>query len=150
GVVLEYEQAVIRTNALYFSLQGRGYLARDSVRDNRDPLLRFQSKTNIDRVTRTRDKLRINRMKIGSIGHTKVLRITRKSRPAKSLHFHPEWTRRKRRFWQNASTRLRVGSGASTKCLARQSLTIFSSITGSGSAGTVTSGRRTCLLRLTR
>src|SRR2546429_9581240 len=54
GVVLEYEQAVIRTNALYFSLQGRGYLARDSVRDNRDPLLRFQSKTNIDRVARTR------------------------------------------------------------------------------------------------
>src|SRR5439155_1557576 len=27
GVVLEYEQAVIRTNALYFSLQGRGYVA---------------------------------------------------------------------------------------------------------------------------
>ena len=51
------------------ALQGRGDLARDSVGHDRDPLFRFQSKTNINRVPCTGDQFRINRMEIGSIGH---------------------------------------------------------------------------------
>src|SRR6266487_3157243 len=68
--MLEHEQAVLRANALDFSLQGRGNLARCNVGDDGDPLRPFQSKTNIDRVARAGNQFRINRMEISAIGHT--------------------------------------------------------------------------------
>src|SRR5205807_9902409 len=69
-MMLEHKQTVIRTNALDFSLQRGSDLARDSVRDDRDPLLRFQSETNIDRVARAGDQFQINRVELSAIGHT--------------------------------------------------------------------------------
>jgi hypothetical protein len=69
-MMLEHEQAVLRANALDFSLQCRGNPARDRVGDDRESLLPFQSQTNIDRVARARDQFRINRMEISAIGHT--------------------------------------------------------------------------------
>jgi len=51
-------------------LQRGSDLARDSVRDDRDPLLRFQSETNIDRVARAGDQFQINRVEVSAIGHT--------------------------------------------------------------------------------
>jgi hypothetical protein len=68
-MMLEHEQAVLRANALDFSLQCRGNPARDRVGDDRESLLRFQSQTNIDRVARTREQFRVNRVKINAIGH---------------------------------------------------------------------------------
>src|SRR6266481_6272314 len=69
-MMLEHEQAVLRANALDFSLQRRGNLARSSIGDDGDPLLRLQSKTNLDRIACARDQFRINRMEISAIRHT--------------------------------------------------------------------------------
>src|ERR1700751_3492953 len=68
-MMLEHKQRVIRTDALDFSLQRRGDLARDSVGDDSDPLLRLQSKTNIDRVPCAGNQFWINRMEIRAVGH---------------------------------------------------------------------------------
>jgi hypothetical protein len=69
-MMLEHKQTVIRTDALDFSSQRGSDLARDSVGDDRDALLRFQSKTNIDCVPCAGDQFRINRMEVSAIGHT--------------------------------------------------------------------------------
>src|SRR5262245_63525555 len=67
-MMLENEQAVLRTDTLDFSLQRRGDLTRHSISDDRDSLLQSQSKTNIDRVPCARYQFRINWLEINAIG----------------------------------------------------------------------------------
>src|SRR5438105_7664890 len=67
--MLQNKQAVLRADALDFSLQRRGNVARDGVGDDRDPLVPLQSEANINGIARAGDQFRINRMEIGAIGH---------------------------------------------------------------------------------
>ena len=55
--------------SLDLGLQGRGDVAGAFIGDDGDALLRFQSKADMDRIPRARDKFRINRMEISAIGH---------------------------------------------------------------------------------
>src|SRR5437870_4360789 len=69
-MMLEHEQVVLRANAFHFGLQSCRDVASRLVRDDGDPLVLFQSKTNIDRIVRAGDQFRINRIEISSIRHT--------------------------------------------------------------------------------
>src|SRR5438034_11183452 len=53
-MMLEHEQAVLRPNALHFGLQSCRDVASRLVRDDGDPLVFFQSKTDMDSIVRTR------------------------------------------------------------------------------------------------
>jgi hypothetical protein len=70
-MMLQHKQTVVRTDPLYLLLERRCDFARRGVGDHCDPLLRFQSKTNVNRVARAGEQLRINRMKISAVGHEK-------------------------------------------------------------------------------
>ena len=59
-MMLEHEQAVLRSNMLHFRLQSCRDVASRLVSDDGNPLALFQSKTNVDRIARTRDQFWID------------------------------------------------------------------------------------------
>src|SRR6266478_245014 len=59
-MMLEHEQAVLRANMLHFRLQSCRDVASRLVSDDGNPLALFQSKTNVDRIARTRDQFWID------------------------------------------------------------------------------------------
>src|SRR6266571_3128226 len=70
-MMLEHKQAVVRADAFYFRLQRSGDFVSGGVGDDRDPLNGLEAQTNVDGVARSGNQLRINRMEISAIWHTK-------------------------------------------------------------------------------
>ena len=89
-MMLKDEEAIVGTDPLDLVLERGGNLPRRTVGDDRDAFLRLEAQANVDRVARTGQKLGINGMQVGSVGHLKVQSVTRKIAAIKPGYSRPK------------------------------------------------------------